>query len=29
VLAHMRKHDEVWMTTGAEIAAWYRLSHGR
>jgi peptidoglycan/xylan/chitin deacetylase (PgdA/CDA1 family) len=28
VLAHIRKHDEVWMTTGAEIAAWYRrLSH--
>lgn len=28
VLAHIRKHDEVWATTGAEIAAWYRrLSH--
>ena len=28
VLAHIRKHDEVWVTTGAEIAAWYRrLSH--
>jgi len=28
VLAHMRKHDEVWMTTGTEIAGWYRrLSH--
>jgi len=28
VQAHMRKHDEVRMTTGAEIAAWYRrLSH--
>jgi allantoinase len=28
VLAHMKKHDEVWTTTGGEIAAWYRrLSH--
>lgn len=28
VLAHIRKHDEVWMTTGEEIATWYRrLSH--
>ena len=24
VLAHVTKHDEVWATTGAEIAAWYR-----
>lgn len=30
VLAHIRKHDEVWATTGAEIAAWYsQLSHDR
>jgi allantoinase len=28
VLAHIRKHDDVWLTTGTEIAAWYRrLSH--
>jgi hypothetical protein len=28
VLAHMSKHDKVWMTTGTEIAGWYRrLSH--
>jgi hypothetical protein len=28
VLTHMKKHDEVWTTTGGEIAAWYRrLSH--
>lgn len=24
VLAHISKHDGVWATTGAEIAAWYR-----
>ena len=24
VLAHITKHAEVWATTGAEIAAWYR-----
>jgi peptidoglycan/xylan/chitin deacetylase (PgdA/CDA1 family) len=24
VLAHIRRHDEVWAATGAEIAAWYR-----
>jgi peptidoglycan/xylan/chitin deacetylase (PgdA/CDA1 family) len=24
VLAHVRKHDGVWATTGREIAAWYR-----
>jgi peptidoglycan/xylan/chitin deacetylase (PgdA/CDA1 family) len=29
VLGHITKQDEVWATTGAEIAAWYRrLSHG-
>jgi allantoinase len=28
VLAHIRTHDEVWATTGTEIATWYRrLSH--
>ncbi len=28
VLAHIRKHDQVWAATGAEIATWYRrLSH--
>ncbi|HXJ77424.1 MAG TPA: polysaccharide deacetylase family protein [Candidatus Methylomirabilis sp.] len=28
VLAHIRKHDEVWAATGAEISAWCRrLSH--
>lgn len=26
VLAHIRRHDGVWATTGAEIAAWYRRS---
>lgn len=24
VLAHIGQHDEVWATTGAEIATWYR-----
>jgi peptidoglycan/xylan/chitin deacetylase (PgdA/CDA1 family) len=24
VLTHVKKHDEVWTTTGGEIAAWYR-----
>jgi peptidoglycan/xylan/chitin deacetylase (PgdA/CDA1 family) len=24
VLAHVRAHDAVWLTTAAEIAAWYR-----
>jgi allantoinase len=24
LLAHIRKRDDVWVTTGAEIAAWYR-----
>jgi peptidoglycan/xylan/chitin deacetylase (PgdA/CDA1 family) len=29
VLTHIGKHGEIWATTGAEIAAWYRrLSHG-
>jgi allantoinase len=28
VLTHVKKHDEVWTTTGGEIAAWYRrVSH--
>lgn len=27
VLTHVKKHDEVWTTTGGEIAAWYRRSH--
>lgn len=28
VLTHVKKHDEVWTTTGGEVAAWYRrLSH--
>jgi hypothetical protein len=28
VLAHVKKHDEIWTTTGGEIAAWYpQLSH--
>jgi hypothetical protein len=26
VLAHIRRHDGVWATTGAEIAAWCRRS---
>jgi allantoinase len=28
VLAHVQRHDGVWATTGAEIAAWYRRSSG-
>jgi hypothetical protein len=24
VLAHVKKHDGVWTTTGSEIARWYR-----
>jgi allantoinase len=28
VLAHIARHDGVWMTTGAEIAAWWR-QHAR
>ncbi len=30
VLAHVRKHEGVWTTTGRDIAAWYRqLSHAQ
>jgi hypothetical protein len=26
-LRHVAGHDDVWMSTGAEIARWYRKNH--
>jgi hypothetical protein len=27
LLAHMRRHDDVWFCTGAEMADWYLANH--